>query len=564
MRGRYRVIAIALTLLSALLICGCMLPATPAPATPSVTPTSPEPTAVPTTTNQVAWWNEATFYEVFVRSFYDSNGDGIGDLNGLTRKLDYLNDGNPKTTTDLGVNALWLMPIHPSPSYHGYDVTDYYQVNPDYGTLDDFKHLLVEAHKRNIRIVIDFVMNHTSSLHPQFVQAQDPQSPYRDWYLWSDNDPGGVGPWGEQIWYTGTHGSYYYGVFSRGMPDLNYKNPAVVAEMEKVARFWLQDVGIDGLRVDGARYVVEDGKVLADSNSNHAWFKQFRTFYKGVNPNAMTVGEIWTRNDAVAKYAQGDQLDMVFDFDLASAMVNSARSGSADAARIGLAIATKLLPTAHAANFLTNHDMNRVMVELGNDLNKAKRAATLLFTAPGTPFIYYGEEIGMLGQKPDEDIRLPMQWSADANAGFSTGAPWRAPAADYANTNVAAQLSDSNSLLAHYKALITVRNAHPALRVGDGFKVSSSNGAVLGLLRASADETVLVVTNLRDEPASDYRLTMETGPLAADATYSTQAIWGQGPFAVPIVNAAGGFVDYQPSGTLAPGETVIIQLLKAP
>ncbi|MCX6043746.1 MAG: alpha-amylase family glycosyl hydrolase, partial [Chloroflexi bacterium] len=512
----------------------------------------------------VAWWNEATFYEVFVRSFYDSNGDGIGDLNGLTQKLDYLNDGNPNTTTDLGVNALWLMPIHPSPSYHGYDVTDYYQVNPEYGTLDDFKHLLVEAHKRNIRVVIDFVMNHTSNQHPQFIQSQNSQSPYRDWYLWSDNDPGGVGPWGEQVWHAGSKGGYYYGVFWEGMPDLNYKNPAVVTEMEKVARFWLQEVGVDGFRVDGARYVVEDGKVLADSNGNHAWFKQFHTFYKGVNPNAMTVGEIWTSNDAVAKYAQGDQLDMVFDFDLASALVSSARSGSADAARIGLAIATKLLPTDHTANFLTNHDMNRVMVELGNDVNKAKRAATLLFTAPGTPFIYYGEEIGMVGKKPDEDLRLPMQWSADANAGFTTGDPWRAPAADYTSKNVATQLSDSNSLHAHYQALINVRNAHPALRIGDGFPVSCSNGAVLGLLRASPDETVLVVTNLRDEPISDYRLTLETGPLVAGATYTSQSIWGQGPFAPPTVNAAGGFVDYQPTATLAPGETLIIQLVKAP
>ncbi|MCX6047229.1 MAG: alpha-amylase family glycosyl hydrolase, partial [Chloroflexi bacterium] len=161
MRGCYRVLAIAFALFSALLIYGCGLSPTPAPPTPRVTPALPEPTAIPTATKPMAWWNEATFYEVFVRSFYDSNGDGIGDLNGLTQKLDYLNDGNPNTTTDLGINALWLMPIHPSPSYHGYDVTDYYQVNPEYGTLDDFKHLLVEAHKRNIRVVIDFVMNHT-------------------------------------------------------------------------------------------------------------------------------------------------------------------------------------------------------------------------------------------------------------------------------------------------------------------------------------------------------------------------------------------------------------------
>ena len=549
-------------IVSTWLIAGCTAPAaSPPTATPAPVATA-VPAPSPTSTDGFAWWNDAVFYEVFVRSFYDSNGDGIGDLNGLIQKLDYLNDGNPNTKTDLGVTALWLMPIQPSPSYHGYDVTDYYQVNPQYGTLDDFKRLMAEAHKRGIYVVTDFVMNHTSNEHPQFVQSQDPQSPYRDWYLWSDSDPGGAGPWGETIWHPGPQGGYYYGVFWEGMPDLNYKNPAVVTEMEKVTRFWLTDMGVDGFRVDGARYVVEDGKVLADSPGNHEWFKQFRTFYKAVNPNAMTVGEVWTSNNAVAQYAQGDQLDMVFDFDLAGALVSSVKSGSADAARIGLVLATKLLPTTHVANFLTNHDMDRVMVALDGDVNKAKRAATLLFMAPGTPFIYYGEEIGLVGQKPDEDIRLPMQWSAAANAGFTTGAPWRAPAADYAAKNVAAEMTDANSLWAHYQALIAVRQANPALRNGDGFKVQSSNAGVLALVRASADQIVLVVNNLRDEPVSDYRLTMETGPLVGGGTYAISPIWGNGPFANPSLNAGGGFADYQPTATLAPGETLMLELVK--
>ena len=547
-------------LLFALLACllaACITPAASSGGSP------PPVAALPTASPGFAWWNDAVFYEIFVRSFYDSNGDGIGDLNGLIQKLDYLNDGNPNTNTDLGVTALWLMPIYPSPSYHGYDVTDYYLVNPQYGTLGDFKRLLREAHKRGIRVVIDFVMNHTSSEHPWFKQAQNPQSSKRNWYLWADTDPGGVGPWGETIWHPSAQGGYYYGVFSDGMPDLNYKNPDVVTEMEKVTRFWLQEMGADGLRVDGARYIVEDGKVLADSKGNHEWFKQFRTFYKGIKPDALTVGEVWTTNDAVTKYVQGDQLDLAFNFDLSASLVSSARSGSADAARLNLAIAAKLLPASHAANFLTNHDMNRVMGELGNDVNKAKRAATLLFTAPGTPFVYYGEELGQLGKKPDEDIRLPMQWSDAANGGFTIGTPWRALAADYTTKNVATESADTNSLWTHYHALIAVRQANSALRNGDGFVVQSDNSGVLALVRASKEQVILVINNLREEAVTDYKLTLDKGPLTANGHYTVQPIWGKGNFATVPVNADGGFTDYQPGVGLGPGETQILQLVPA-
>lgn len=411
-----------------LLAASCIRPVAPTP-TPAelVTPTpAPIPTLPPTGAAGFPWWNETIFYEIFVRSFYDSNGDGIGDLNGLIAKLDYLNDGNPQTHADLGITGLWLMPIHPSPSYHGYDVTDYYTVNPDYGTADDFRRLMEEAHKRGIRVISDFVMNHTSNKHPWFVQAQDPQSPYHDWYRWSESDPGGTGPWGQQVWYQTPSGDYYYAVFAKDKPDLNYANPAVREEMKNVARFWLEEMGVDGFRVDGARYLVEEEigskKVLADSEGNHAWYREFRTFYKGVNPNAITVGEIWTTNDTVAPYLQGDEFDLAFNFDLASAIVTSARNGEADAARISQAISLKLLPQNATATFLTNHDQNRLFSELGGDVDKAKRAATLLLTSAGTPFLYYGEEIGLAGEKPDEDLRLPMHWSDSANAGFSTGA----------------------------------------------------------------------------------------------------------------------------------------------
>lgn len=528
---------------------------------PSGTPSAEATSTVTAPPEGEAWWNEAIFYEIFVRSFYDSNGDGKGDLNGIIEKLDYLNDGNPQTNTDLGVTALWLMPIQPSTSYHGYDITDYYNVNPDYGTLDDFKHLISEAHKRGIHVVIDYVANHTSIEHPWFQQSQDPTSKYRNWYIWSEKDPGNKGPWGQNVWHHGASG-YYYGVFWERMPDLNYKTPEVANEMENVARFWLEEMGSDGLRVDGAGYLVEDDNILADSESTHAWFKHLRTVYKAINPNLMSVGEVWTDDDIVSKYAQGDEFDLVFDFDLASALVRSAQDSNADAARSALAKSLKLLPTAHSAIFLTNHDQNRVMDELNGDLNKAKRAATLLLTLPGTPFLYYGEEIGLMGRKPDENLRRPMQWSGDANAGFSTVDPWREPAVDFPEKNVAAQTGDGNSLLSHYRYLITLRNQEAALRTGSGYSVSSTNHAVLAYLRAADDQAILVINNLRDEFQDNYNLSMEKGPLVPGATYHLEPIWGTGPFAQVVATDAGGFALVQPNGGLNSGETLILRLIR--
>jgi alpha-amylase len=562
---RYRIPVLSLwAWLLALGLLGCTITVQPLPPGATATPLPvPTATTVPTlpTTGPAGqpWWNEAIFYEIFVRSFYDSNGDGRGDLNGITEKLDYLNDGDPNTKSDLGITALWLMPIHPSPSYHGYDVTDYYDIHPQYGTLDDFRRLLIAAHQRGLRVVLDFVANHTSRDHTWFQQARDPQSPYRDWYVWSPTNPGGKGPWGQQIWYHHDSG-YYYAVFWDGMPDLNYQNPAVVKEMEQVVKFWVDEIGIDGLRVDGARYLVEDGDTLADSRGNHAWFKHLRQVYKGINPSAMSVGEVWTDNEAVAPYARGDEFDLVFDFDLANALVRSVRDESADAARFALGKSLNLLPTQHTATFLTNHDQNRVMTELRNDVNKAKRAATLLLTLPGTPFLYYGEEIGQVGQKPDEDLRLPLQWSGEANAGFSSNRPWRALAADYPEKNIAVQTDDSNSLLSHYRYLTALRHEHPALRVGAGFAVNSRSHSVLAYLRTSADQAILVVNNLRDQGQDDYGLTLERGSLTPGATYTITPIWGGGGFASLTANAQGGFGLYQPNGGLGPGETLILQL----
>jgi alpha-amylase len=526
--------------------------ALPAPtASPISTPTPLPPSPVepvvglPSGTDGYPWWNDSIFYEVFVRSFYDSNGDGIGDLNGLIQKLDYLHD--------LGVTGLWLMPIHPSPSYHGYDVTDYYSVNPDYGTLDDFKRLLSEAHQRGMRVIIDLVLNHTSDQHPWFVASQDPASPYRDWYVWSKTDPG------QANWHRAPSGDYYYGFFSEHMPDLNYTNPAVTAKMEDVVRFWLKDVGVDGFRLDAAKYLIEQGTSVQNTDATHTWYKNFRPFYKQLSPQAMTIGEVWDLAPISAEYAQGDQLDLAFDFDLANAFIVSARTRRAEDAAKALTISAGVFKPNQFGAFLTNHDQNRVMSQVAGDYERARLGAMLLLTSPGVPFIYYGEEIGMLGKKPDEEIRTPMEWTADPNGGFTTGRPWEAPNPDYADKNVAAQLSDPNSLLSLYRNLIRLRNQHAALRVGDFHAVTTNDPNVFASLRVSQNEAVLVIINLSKDAVSDHSLALQISSLAP-GEYRAIPLMGDGPVANLTVNAQGGFDAYRALPALPPNAALILQL----
>ena len=479
-----RITRTSILLLSILLVAtSCRLPV----------PTATQP-EVQREASRKAWWREVVFYEIFVRSYVDSNGDGIGDFNGITSKLDYLHS--------LGIGGIWLMPIHPSPSYHGYEVTDYYAVNSEYGTLDDFKRLLDEAHKRNIHIILDLVLNHTSSQHPFFTSAQDPISPYRDWYTWADM-PQSWGKWHE------TSSGFYYGYFCDCMPDLNYANPNVTAEMEKVARFWLTDVGVDGFRLDAAKHLFEaDGKI-ENVPATHAWFAEFYRDYKATNPEAYTVGEIYGAGAFVATTYES-QMDHIFNFELASGFMNSANAGVTSAVNSAYQFSLSDLPDGDYATFLTNHDQNRVMTTLNGDVGKAKVAAALLLTAPGTPFIYYGEEIGMSGEKPDELIRTPMQWNTDMNAGFTANAPWEAVNSDFEQgVNLAAQENDPSSLLFHYRALIQLRNAHSALRTGAASLPASGNPAIFALLRFSESETILVLINLSDEPVGDYTLDLK-------------------------------------------------------
>lgn len=525
------------TLLVLSFLSACV-PATPEPAS--------TPTAIPTPEQSTAkdWWRDAVFYEIFVRSFYDTDNNGIGDFNGITQKLDYLQS--------LGITAIWLMPIHPSPSYHGYDVINYYNVNPDYGSMDDFKNLLDEAHKRDIHIIIDLVLNHTSSQHPWFKAANsDPNSPYRDYYVWSEESKGGGG------WYPGNQG-YYFGLFWSGMPDLNYNNPAVTTDMLKVTDFWLNKIGVDGFRVDAAKHLIEEGDKRENTPATHAWLKEFYKAYKTQKPNAYTVGEVFGAGSSVIKSYTGDQLDHIFNFEMSSGFVNSPKGSANSGINSAVKFALQDMPDFNFATFLTNHDQTRVMSVFNGDTNKAKLASFLMLTSPGTPFIYYGEEIGMQGQKPDEDLRLPMQWSADKFAGFSMTNPWRAPAKDYRQVNVELQSGDSNSLLEHYRMLIALRNSHASLRTGEVILLETKNPGIYAALRVNQEETLLVLVNLTGETISDYALSIEGAGLAESA-YSVETLFGAGQ-AIGPERSGEAFSEYKPFGNLNPYAMYVLKI----
>jgi alpha-amylase len=476
-------------------------------------PTSPEP----------GWWQGRVFYEIFVRSFADSShgplaNDGIGDLQGLIDRLDYLNDGDPATDSDLGITGIWLMPISPSPSYHGYDVTDYYGVNPEYGTTEDFRRFLDEAHRRGIRVITDLVLNHTSSQHPAFRAALRGDPAYRDWYIFTPPDqvPRTRGPWGQQVWQQ-ANGQHYYGIFWSGMPDLNYRNAAVTAEAYRIADFWLTDVGVDGFRLDAIRHLIEDGDVMSDTPETVAWLQGFEKHVRAVSPGAITVGEIWTNTEIVSDYVRADAVDLAFEFDLAGAILDAAKSGTRDKLAYTLENVAASYPDGRYATFITNHDQNRVATELREDPRRLKLAATLLLTAPGLPFLYYGEEIGQIGAKPDEMIRNPMPWIGGANGGFTAAAqPWEPLQPGHERRNVAVQDSDPDSLLNHYRRLIRLRESEPALSRGTVRVLESVRDDVLAFERTFDGRSLTVIANLSTDEIRGYRQSGSSGVYGAE------------------------------------------------
>ena len=507
------------------------------------------------------WWNDRVFYEIFIRSFRDSDGDGIGDLQGVINRLDYLNDGDPETTNDLGVTGIWLMPPAEAHSYHGYDVTDYYAVESDYGTMDDMRRLIQAARERGIAVIVDMVINHSSSRHPWFIASRTEDERYDDWYIWADEHPGYAGPWGAPAWHQAGD-RYYYGVFWDGMPDFNFLNPAVTREMYDIAAFWLRDIGVDGFRLDAIKHLIELGEIQENTPESRQWLTQYEAHLESIKPNSFTVGEIFNGPSfIVSRYINERAIDIGFDFKLSEEMIGAAQSGNKRDIARAHRNAMRDYPFNQFATFLTNHDQIRLSNQLLHDVGRNKVAASLLLTGPGVPFLYYGEEIGMSGTKPDERIRTPMQWENSPSAGFTDGNDLWEALQDTDNltaANVADQRDDSESLLSHYRNLIHLRNHNPALRQGDLTAVDSDVRGVYAFLRQHSQQTLLVVINLDDEPVSDYGLSLDDSDLDFD---HARLIFGDGAIALPAVNQSGGFQDYAPLPQLPPQSMLVIEFV---
>lgn len=408
------------------------------------------------------------YYEIFVGSFYDSNRDGTGDLRGIMEKLDYIEE--------MGFNGIWLTPIMPSPSYHKYDVTDYYDIDPGFGTLADYQALLEACHERKITLIIDMVFNHTSSEHPWFLEAceylkglkagENPDAeacPYVEYYHFAREGQ-------QEVNWHRIDGSdwYYEGVFWEGMPDLALENEAVREEIEKIADFWLE-LGTDGFRLDAAKeyftgYAEKNTEVLS-------WFTDY---VKGKNPGAYLVAEVWEGQAAIQEYYRS-RIDSLFNFPAAAqdgAIVRTAKKRNSPAEFFEWVIRHRSAdleanPSYIDAPFISNHDTTRISAQCVNDEKAMKFAAGLLFMLPGSPFVYYGEEIGMKSQgTKDENKRLPMYWSA-ADATGMPDPPAEADSVEQKFPALDEQLEDPLSIAGYYRAALRIRNLCPELARGE-------------------------------------------------------------------------------------------------
>ena len=508
------------------------------------------------------WTRGAVCYEIFVRSFYDSDGDGIGDINGLIGKLDYINDGTPSMSRDLGARCIWLMPVAASPSYHGYDVKNYYRVNPEFGTNEDFKRLVAEAHRRGIRVLVDMVLNHASSEHPYFKDALlNPDSPYRSWFRWSATKPDIKGPWGQDVWHKSpVRDEYYYGIFWSGMPDLNYETAATREEAKKVATFWLEEMGVDGFRLDAIPYLVEEGNRLAGTPGTHAVLREYAAHVRRLAPNAYTVGEVWDSVGSMLPYYP-DQLDSHFAFAASDALIEAVRTGSAKKLFEPYLRLQRAVPAERWSPFLRNHDQTRTLTELKGDIARNKAAVTLLLTLPGLPFVYYGEEIGMTGDKPDPRLRTPMHWTRGPAGGFTSGAVWEPLQPDSMTANVEAQDADPRSLLNLHRRLIHLRAANEALGTGELVPLTASSDAVAAYIRRAGDRVVLVVANVGATPLAGVTVASPDRVVPA-GRYALTSLLG-GPGGQPLrVGSNGRIQGFVPLRSLGPMEVHVLELVR--
>jgi alpha-amylase len=474
--------------------------------------TTPKPTELPSVDKRSvaaadpgstlpANWQSGVFMEVYVRGFKDSNGDGIGDLKGLTQSLDYLKD--------LGVSGIWLMPVTQSQDHdHGYAVTDYRNIETQYGSLADFDELVAQAHARGIGVIVDYVMNHSAAQHPAFINSKaDAGNAYRSWYVWQTTKPGGWSIYGNDPWYASGNGYYFAGFWDQ-MPDFNLTNAEVVGFHHDNLRFWLNR-GVDGFRFDAVGNLVENGPA--------AWEKQPQnyTLMNDVRKLLDTYDKRYMVCEAPADpngFGSSTACGSAFAFGHSGDVVNAAK-GSTSA--IKTAADYFLTAPAGMATMVSNHDAfagQRLFDQVNGNLAQYKLAAATYLLQPGTPFIYYGEEIGMSGAASlsgDPKLRTPMSWTA--SGGFTTGTPFRAPSGNVATYNVAAQTADPNSLLAWYKGLIALRRAHPSLARGT-YEASSVSGSVMSFQRVLGSERTVVVINYGTSAAA-----VSLGSLPANA-----------------------------------------------
>jgi maltose alpha-D-glucosyltransferase/alpha-amylase len=485
------------------------------------------------------WYKDAVIYQVHVRAFYDSNGDGIGDFQGAAQKIDYLRD--------LGVNAIWLMPFFPSPLRDdGYDIADYTSVHPIYGTLDDFKTFLASAHERGIKVIIELVLNHTSDQHPWFQESRSStDNPRRDWYVWSDTD---AKYRGVRIIFLDTEmsnwawdpvsKSYFWHRFFSHQPDLNYDNPAVREEMWRVMKFWLEQ-GVDGFRLDAVPYLVErEGTSCENLPETHAILKDLRRRLDQEFPGKMLLAEAnqWPA-DLRPYFGDGDEFHMAFHFPLMPRMFMGLKLEDRKPITEILQKTPEIPSSCQWCLFLRNHDeltlemvtdverdymydvfarektmrinlgiRRRLAPLLDNDRRRIELMNGMLMSLPGTPIIYYGDEIGMgdnvhLGDR--NGVRTPMQWSGGWNAGFSTADPEGVyaplilnPVYGYQAINVQSQKRSEHSLLSWMQRMIRVRRSTPAFGRGSIEFLYPANHRVLAYVRQLGVETVLVVNNL--------------------------------------------------------------------
>jgi alpha-glucosidase len=480
------------------------------------------------------WWQHAVFYEIYPRSFADSNNDGVGDLNGIASKLDYLKD--------LGVDAIWISPCFPSPQVDfGYDVSDYENIDPMYGTLADFDNLATEAKKRGIHIILDFVVNHTSDQHPWFLDSKSSRtSEHRDWYIWRDGRGPGQPPnnwtsnFGGSAWkFDPTTNQYYYHYFYAEQPDLNWRNPAVKDAMFDVTRWWYKR-GVSGFRLDAVDTLFEDPNLrdnpvkpgknafgdTLEENKFNAKLPEVHEALRGLRKvadeyNAVLIGETWTADIAELNQYYGksnDELQLPMDFLFTTVNKLSPAEFRKQIAAVNSAAGW---PTF----VISNHDIVRAYDRYGDGEHNdeiAKLMAGLYLTLRGSPIMYYGEEIGMKTTTParKEDVkdpigrtgwpkekgrdgeRTPMQWDDGANAGFSTAKPWLPVPATAKTHNVADESKDPNSILAFYKRVLKLRHTNQALSEGDYVPINENNQNVLSYLRVYHDQAVLVALNM--------------------------------------------------------------------